>query len=278
MPRRRCTIEASQSPIQLTYGQQPPAWRRRRTWILLFVIASVAISAYLAWPRATKWYATYEYRRDAKQWYAQAATWSEPPTKLKYTENPEDAPSGKFVRSYGRSGATTYTGFRSFGGHPVERLPRFYAGGIPALAATPDQVHLFMHERTTSAGLTRLIAVHNPGFDGDQLSLSFDLIGLLNGQITSLRGGARDVDMTGIAGPGEIRLYAGQPDPTDKSRFTIPFEARGRRGWIDGVFKTGVHTSTDPENARIEQEMNSIVEFEVRLEPATQPAGTRPAR
>jgi hypothetical protein len=90
----------------------------------LFVLASIGVSAYLAWPHANKWYQTQLYRREAKQWYAQAATWSEPPTKLKYTENPDDAPGGKFERSYGKSGSTTFTGFRSFGGHFVERSHR----------------------------------------------------------------------------------------------------------------------------------------------------------
>ena len=35
--------------------------------------------------------------------------------------------------------------------------------------------------------------------------------------------------------PFPLRIFAGQPDPDDPARFTIPYELRGHRGTITGV-------------------------------------------
>lgn len=219
-------------------------------------------------------YERWSQRREIAAWYAAAQAWSEPSTKLKYTEDPADAPNGKFDRSYGRTGGTAFTGFKAFGETPMERLPYFNSEGQLFLAGGrgTDSVMLLLHSRTTSAGLTRLIAIDRPSFDGNLLRLNVSQIGPLNGDYRILRGGATEVDMTGIAGPGEIRLYAGQPGLQNRSRFSIPFEARGRRGYIDGVFKPGSSSSPDPENARIEQEANSTIAFSIRTEATTQPS------
>ena len=56
------------------------------------------------------------------------------------------------MRSYQKAGSTTRTGFQSFGGASVERLPLFYGDGRPALTGSPDQVMLVMHQRTTADG------------------------------------------------------------------------------------------------------------------------------
>jgi hypothetical protein len=156
----------------------------------------------------------------------------------------------------------------------MERLPYFNNRGQLFLAGGrgTDSLMLLLHARTTRAGLTRLIAVDRPSFHGNLLRLNVSQIGPLNGVPRILRGGATEIDMIGIAGPGEIRLYAGQPDPQHASRFSIPFDARGRRGFIDGVFKPGPSSSPESESARIEQEANSMVEFSVRMEATTQPS------
>jgi hypothetical protein len=256
-------------PIQLDYGRNPPRWRRRKVWIKATILLAVALSALVTWRHARQWYYQWAYRREAARWYAQAANWVEPPTKLKYTENPSDF-AGKSPRFYSVRSSPKIA-FMSFGGSPVEHLPLFDTTGRPILAASPDEAMLLMHERTTPAGLTRLIAVRKPFFEGNKLRFPFDTIGLLNKDYRCLRGGTVTLDMTGICGPGEIRIFAGQPDPADKSRFAISFEARGRRGYFDGVFTAGRSVSKDPASVKIEQEMNSVVELTVRMEPATRP-------
>lgn len=268
---------SSSSPVELAYGRQAPVYRRRKTILLALLLIGVIAGGYFAKSRVEHAYYMWNYRREAARWYAASLTWREPPTKLKYTENPADARNGTFDHAYRKQGSTTRTGYQSFGGAFVERLPLFYGNGRPALSGSPDQVMLVMHQRTTPDGsITRLIAVSNPRFDGNNLGLQVDQIGTLNGEYCVLRGGYRKIDMTGVAGPGEIRIFAGQPDPADPSRFSIPFEARGQAGFIDGVYQLGPSFSKDPSQAKIEAEANVHVALSIRMAPpATQPA-TRP--
>jgi hypothetical protein len=266
-------MAADPAPITLGYGRQAPAWRRRRIIVPIVIVAAVLVAGWMTWSRVAAWYELWSYRREAARWYAAACNWSEPPRKLKYTENPADAQGGKFVHSYRVSGSNVTTGSESYGGSPVERLPLFTGDGKPILAAAPDEAMLFMHLRTNAHGLTRLIAVEKPVFDGKILRFPFNEIGLLKDDYRILRGGTVELDMTGIAAPGEIRIFAGQPDPKDASRFSIPFEARGRRGYFDGVFTVGPHFSKDPASAKVEEEMNSVVELTMQMAPtSTQPA------
>jgi hypothetical protein len=269
------TEEEEAHPVRLSYGRQAPAWRRRKTIISTVLALGVLAGAYFSWTPVNNFFERRAYRREAQRWYTAALTWSEPPTKLKYTENPADAPNGKFDRSYGRSGATTYTGYRAFGSGFVERLPLFTGDGMPILSGTPDQVMLFMHQRTTREGLSRLISVSNPRFDGNLLRMQIDQIGPLKGEYRILRGGGCELDMTGICGPGEIRLFAAQPDPTDAAKFSIPFEARDVKGFIDGEFVPGAWSSTDLALQKIEKEANSQVKLTIRMNATTQPATTR---
>ncbi len=259
--------------ITLSYGRRAPAWRRRRVIVPAVIGVAVIVAGWMTSSRVAAWYELWSYRHEAARWYAAACNFSEPPTKLKYTENPADAPRGGFVHSYSVSGSNVTTGAASYGGSTVERLPLFTGDGKPILAAAPDQAMLFVHLRTSAHGLTRLIAVERPIFDGKILRFPFNEIGLLKGDYRILRGGTVTIDMSGIAAPGEIRIFAGQPDPKDASRFSIPFEARGRRGYFDGVFTVGSHSSPDPASAKVEEEINSVVEMTVRMEATS----TRPA-
>src|SRR5262249_19716208 len=135
-------------------------------------------------------------------------------------------------------------------------------------------------ERTTPGGFKRLIALSDPHFDQspqskpDMLGVDVNQIGVLKGDYRILHGNWRKLNMAGIASPGEIRIFAGQVDPKDASRFSIPFEARGRKGWIDCQFVDGESSSKDPAMAKIDSEVNAGVEFSIRMEPApsTQPA------
>jgi hypothetical protein len=260
------------SQFQLEYGRQAPIWRRRKLIAIVVGIVVIGLGLVLSWRRLSDVYELWCYRREARTWYELGATWVEPPTRLKYTENPADAPDGHFVRSYGRSSAGPFTGFASFGGGKVDRLPLFNGAGKPILAGSPDEVMLFAHLRTNEAGLTRLICVHAPHFHGSKLGIDVAQIGLLNGEYRIIHGNYMQMEMSGMCGPGEIRLYAGQPDPADPSRFSIPFEARGRSGHINGIFKAGETSASDPASARIEMEINANVELTIHLDATTQPS------
>jgi hypothetical protein len=121
-----------------------------------------------------------------------------------------------------------------------------------------------------------LIAVGQPRVEQDSLNLDVAQVGLLNGLPVTFRGGPVQIPMHGICKPGEIRLYAGQADQNDASRFSIPFEARGRRGWIDGTFSPPTHEKT-PDGLVLESGMECEVTFSVRVAPATTKPATAPA-
>jgi len=277
-------MEPPSASIELSYGRQAPAWRRRRYWIYAALVIAALLCGYFIRRQLSQWYYLWSYRREAARWYANALTWSEPPTKLKYTENPADAPATGFMRAYSTSGSGKRIGFATFGQSPVERLPLFNGTGQPILAGSPDEIMLFMHERTTPGGLNRLIAIRNPHFDltspatQPMLGLDIQQIALLKKDYRILIGNWRKIDMTGIVAPGEIRLYAGQVDPNDASKFSIPFEARGRRGWIDAQFVDGEPHSRDPALAKYEAEINAHVVLTIRMgSPSAAQSTTQPA-
>jgi hypothetical protein len=185
---------------------------------------------------------------DTAAWYKLACNWTEPATDLKYSENPADAPAQGFLNRYwfftpeqlqkiwaannGRMPAvppgTPQIRFGYFNLRPVDKLPMFYGQEPMSL--------LFSHERTSTAGVMRLLVIYSPAFEGTLLRLQSMQMNTYSRKDAPWQGNAVHVQMKDICAPGEIRLYAGQVDKKDASRFSIPFEARGRHGWIDGVY------------------------------------------
>jgi hypothetical protein len=101
------------------------------------------------------------------------------------------------------------------------------------LAPTNDGF-AFLHERTTPAG-TRLLIVADFFAAGGQLILEVRVL-----RSAGLRPGSGLVQVgqgSMVAYPargGPMRVFAGQPDPTDPSRFTIAYESGGKREVIEG--------------------------------------------
>jgi hypothetical protein len=199
---------------------------------------------------------------EVSAWYRLASNWNEPAATLKYSENPADMPvSGilpeherlqgyavgaadklKEFNAMDRTGVwppkvlpdgVRYIKAVNLNLGPVDFVPVYHANGSKALM---DEPQIFAHERTSTSGVTRLVTVSSPGFMDSLLTFQFKQIGPSGSTYAWLRGDRVSIDMTGICGPGEIRLYAGQADEKDASRFSIPFEANGKRGWIDGQF------------------------------------------
>ena len=257
------------APIPLPYARHSATRRPLRITVLFLSLLCLAVAAWITVPKIHRYIDHRLYVRHNHRWYAAAATWSQPPDTLKYTENPADAPPGGFVLRYQYPNTRAPVGFQGFGGSPVEKMPVLITGGRQALVGGPSHGHLFMHERTTSAGRKRLLVVHQPAFEGNVLHLRVEQVALHRGVYRTVWSFAESIDLTGVAGPGEIRLYAGQPDPADPSRFAIGFEARGRRGRLLGAFEPGTSLSDDPHQARAEADANRRVKFTVQLDPPT---------
>jgi len=110
-----------------------------------------------------------------------------------------------------------------------------------AIATPPSSAVLFLHKRVVN-GVLRLIMVERtaaaaespyfiPGYDIETGAI----------EPATLRNPARDiplgfdVDVTDSMGPHtDIRIYAGQPDPVDDSRFTIRYEFRAKSHVVEG--------------------------------------------
>jgi hypothetical protein len=247
----------------LAYAGPIPRWRRARVWLALGVIVALLAAHETLWPMARAWERRRQRSLADRQWYAAVRQHVDPPTKLKYTENPADAPPGGFAESYPVDGHENQIGYAKFGGTRVDaRVVRF--SGWSPVASAREWVNLFIHERTTSAGVTRLVIVMDPSFEKNTLNIDWQQVAVRDGFCMSLNGDAARIDMSGICAPGEIRIFAGQPHPTDAARFSIPFTARGRSGFIDGVFVSQPppvyeHFESDPERGH-------VVKLSVRME------------
>ena len=105
----------------------------------------------------------------------------------------------------------------------------------------------FLHGRTTPAG-TRLLIAADFFAAGGQLALEVRVLrpaGLRPPSRLLQVGQGSMVAYAARGGP--MRVFSGQPDPTDPSRFTIAFESGGKREVIEGklVDPTVIPTSNE---------------------------------
>ena len=119
-------------------------------------------------------------------------------------------------------------------------------------SAAPTAAVLFLHERT-SGGTRRLIAIERAA---GVRSSPFFLVGYdVDSQViepATLRRAARAIPfaylirVADMVGPlMDLRIYAGQPDPADASRFTIRYEYLGKMHIAEGRVaedgRVGIH-------------------------------------
>lgn len=103
----------------------------------------------------------------------------------------------------------------------------------------------FMHERRTTTGTRRLVVVtmrlneafNAFGCEGQAVNMTGVVLEpatlLPKRKVTAPAHRRRSVQVE--AGRGRsLRIFAGQPDPSDTSRFSIRYEVDGRTGWVDG--------------------------------------------
>ena len=93
----------------------------------------------------------------------------------------------------------------------------------------------FLHGRNTSAGKTRLVAVlTNTKTVVEQRSGIMPYVSLRSLVYSGVRPRLTDSSLDILCQDGGVRLFAGQPDPTDDSHFTIKYEIDDKPGTIDG--------------------------------------------
>jgi hypothetical protein len=256
-------------PPQLDYA--PPLslvtriGRRRLIWVGVVIAVVIAINnwGYPLMQRVKRWHAERAYHRLQKTCMAYAA----PADRVVYEEDPAEAEA---LLKLGPQ----YTPIFSIPSSAIvcptlqppvrftEALWTSYSAGVTPTAPAAQGV-AFMGERTTKAGERRLVCVgiamelrpeataSRYGMNRWLQAWSFEIGSLASADQTAPMG-QMVIDSGAPRPPGEtdplagdlrkpynppfpLRLYAGQPDPNDASRFTIPYALVGHRGVITGT-------------------------------------------
>lgn len=254
----------------LDYGR--PAnrkWRRRLA--IALIVAAASASMWFAWPRAAAWYTeraavAMAARRAAESmaWYSRAAAWREPSDRLKFSTADADVEPHRSATHRPRSLAFGHSDYQGIA----------FDGPNPRAYMTADTGGLFTHARTDRFGVTQLICIDQATLV-DDVSLQVHVTRydrLPDGRAVRVLIEYAVIDLRPLGDGRELRVFAGQPDPDDPSRFTIPFESHGRPGAIGGFFESAAIVSPNPGVLSRERTGRTGVRLTPRLPATTVPA------
>jgi hypothetical protein len=233
-------------PPTLSYGRSSVG-RRRLRWVVgaitvIVAIAGVVVACRLAGARYRRLIATHA----VAAWLQRARTCQVPTATLLYTERPADFPPGQwsqagngpkynlFVARYPLLRDFGYTGTGdpvAYGAdvlyvheHPVWAVP---AGTRPALVVV-------RYLGLTPPNRFNALASGQPTFNVDTIVVPPP------GQLPTDRFGGRDVVGVPFARTmAHLRIFAGQPDPVDPTRFWLPFDCDGGHGRFEFQMDAG---------------------------------------
>jgi hypothetical protein len=217
------------SPEQLAYA--PPPALHRRPWVRRLALRLVAV-AVLATVGMTLGPPAW---RRAELLYRQRQC-------LRYTASPDSVVCSEPLPAAGQMHPFTLEAADP----PVAGKVLRYRAGRETLAPGSDGPLLFMHERTTSSGKRRLVVVRRNPASGRQ---SWDLP--LAYTVTLVRPATATADSvvrmqtlvevvprgSADAPDAVLRFFAGQPDPSDASRFTVRYQRGAYWGVLHGVLE-----------------------------------------
>ncbi len=236
-------IPPSSGPIPLEYAPLPPRWRKHVRRILLGLI--LVAGAFCAW----RWGPYAWHQSQLLYWQRQCLNFSASPDTVVYEEDPTASALLRQRSDYSlyvlkwaqgliRNSTTMYDAafcpqcwrnLRTF--FPVDY--RVNAGAI-----------IFLHERISCAGHRRLVWVNyrpsmgtfSRGFDS---ALNYDGDAIppatwTKPAIFERWSYGEIVNINFEEHPPLVRVYAGQPDPTDPAHFTIRYQMWGQEDTLDG--------------------------------------------
>ena len=223
-------------PARLDYARPKPFLTRRRVrWIVLGVLV-LTLGVTALWNR--RWIDIQCRQIETLYWQRQCAAFSIAPDQVVYDDDP--------ARVADPTGASQTGGLTREIAYPdghTALIWDHYFFTILWLRAAPlpptPQGTIFLHERFTPAGERFILAcIVIPGAKGD--SAEFQLhefrpaswsrgVARRNSLITTIP----EIDRA-LAEGKHVRLYGGQPDPADRTHFTIRCEIDGVEETIDG--------------------------------------------
>ena len=201
----------TETPTQLDYGLAPPTGQRKliRFMTIALIVLGVLVAGWLTAPRVR---GTIEARR----LYRQAMSFTRPAVMV--VVEPDGVRGAALVRSN--------TDYQPGDGGTVNHGMRSPSGGLVA--------SVFLHARSRPDGTVRLIRVADEPLLGGPGLICW---AMKPPTVFNPAPNARSTIIPFPAGPpGEHpRLYAGQPDPNDASRFTIKCEYSDHSAIIRGT-------------------------------------------
>ena len=222
---------------RLDYAPGEAVRRRRRNRRIVYVLLALALVA------AGVALGPSLYRRSVRAYWAQRVrTYAAPVDRVVYEEDPGRWPALLGGSGY-RSMKASSPGWNSFVAYLADPVSRLASAAKLRMGATA----IFAHARRTPSGGERVVVVwlayngvrcnaqgaspdnqvridvHASVWDGRTLKERYLAPWIAPQEV------ARDRDT-----PLYLRMYAGQPDPNDPSRFTIPFEIGDHKDVLDG--------------------------------------------
>ncbi|HEV8606759.1 MAG TPA: hypothetical protein VGQ99_15395 [Tepidisphaeraceae bacterium] len=228
-------------PALLTPTYAPPAratpWHRRRRFRIGSAVAFAIIAALGA---------LYFWRAVPKLWQLsrlqrKCLAYTAPPDQVVYSEVPGDVATLPAT-------SPQYSLIPSSNPPAVTLVPTCWTD-FPLWRTARGCAVVFLGERATGQGQKRLVCVIFTGWGGSPVSSfpgapatgtpTFDLISFSIGTLqippqSNYWPSDRVVYSNTVPRSLHLRFFAGQPDPANQSRFTIPYELNGQRGTIEG--------------------------------------------
>jgi hypothetical protein len=273
-----------EAPHQLDYGPRrprvPPMIRRH--FVLITIIIAMILGAVFWGPIAIQQFKDWQHQRELTKLQRACMTYTAPPDQVVYDDDPDRvsalAATDPEYKLFTRLEHTT----------GVWRIPVTQENLNKFFSSLPTQGAAFMHRRVTASGEERLIYVVLSAWEDYYRSNGtndFNHRVITRGMFAyTFKPGAPDTPSTkgptGMLTFGTIdlsdrrfpmRLYAGQPDPTDASRFTIDYELQGRRGTITGTLKNDGSVWMIPDTLGFTPTLSNI-SWTPPVIPATQPS------
>jgi hypothetical protein len=232
-------------PIELAYGRQSPRRRSRRRAVLIALVCLVTFTAYRGVQLLhTKWQAGRQPFLDAQQ---RCWTYTPDPAVPVYAE-------GKLAQNIMTAQsifATKIDDYAVYSVPPLQRLQEFGGRGMgsgQSLFAT-----LFLHERHTSNGDRRLVAITlgtSPRYPGAIGPMDVHVtVADPMGRFLPYRPKATTTRQTMGKWPPLptiVTFYPGEPDPANPSRFSIAYQIGDYPGLIDGVLNNNQTVTLTP--------------------------------
>jgi hypothetical protein len=197
----------------------------------------------LTYPRISNYFARRAGLRQAQAWYQTARSFTLSPGTLIYSEHPADlAAVQQASTTWGSNASGTCVIFDA--PHPALRRMGYSASGVPTIFRFNiiyAHEHLYWDTSAPSGTSPHVVTVMYAGPD-QQGRPRFDVItyGRPDTVRWPFRGGSSTVATAPARPLTNLRIFAGQPHPTDRARFSLPFTCDAGTGSFDFRMDTDV--------------------------------------